>query len=153
MACLIQGLQQLPDDAGLAQLFHEPIESFSVLRLEVDRTLSQQLAFAEHGRSTTIVATVEQIGEESLEDPKDLVPHGGIGIELQQIEEHVQGAASNISLVLRLQLASEIADLGLVQEIEGGIDIAYVDQALRPGRSLLSDLCLPFGRARTLLRI
>src|SRR3954454_25360455 len=111
MARLVQRLQQLPNDSGLAQLGNKDLEPPGEVRLQLHRFFPKQLGFAKHRGGASIVASVEQIGEQALEHPKDLLPDIQVRIDLEQVEQDVKGAGSNVPLIFLLQLPSQVADL------------------------------------------
>src|SRR6476469_2564769 len=110
----------------MTQLSTEGFQFFGYIRSGL-RPLFQELAFSENGRRTAEIASIQKIGKQAVENPKDLLEHGQVGVQLEEIKQDVQRTGANIALVLLFQLASEITDLGIVQEVQGRFTIIQLD--------------------------
>src|SRR4051812_39675045 len=100
----IQRLQELADNRRLAELGTEGVESLRLLRLQVGNPLLEELALPQDRRGAPKVAGVEQIGEQTLEDPENFLADLRFRLQLEEVKQHVERAAPNVSLVLLVHL-------------------------------------------------
>src|ERR671920_1533108 len=77
--------------------------------------------------------------------------HRSVRIDLHQVEEDVERTAPHIPLIFLFELLGQITDLGVLEEVECGVDVFDVDEALRTGRSLLHYLRFPGRSAHPIL--
>ena len=114
----VHRLEQLGQYDRLAQLGPEGIQPFAVLRGEIPSPLAGGPQFPERHRHLAEFPRVEQVGDHHLEDAQDLVPDRRLGLQLQQIEQDVQGRPAQVPGVFLVQRPGEVLDLPLVEEVE-----------------------------------
>ena len=138
---LVERLQHLAHDGGLAQLADERVQPGAPARASrPGARCARCRALAQHGGRGAEIARVEKVGEQRLEDAEDLGPDRRLALDLEQVEQHVERGGAHVALVLLLHRRRHLVDLGFVEEVERRVELLEVHHALGPGRRLLGDL-------------
>ena len=123
--------------AGSLSLATNPSSRARLGGRQAGRALREHAALAENGGRRPEIARVEKIGEQRLERAEDLAAGGLVGLGLEEVEQDVERGHAHVPAVLVLDRRGDLVDLLLLEEVERGVELLQVDDALRPRRRLL----------------
>ena len=113
------------------------------------RAFREHAGLPQHAGARPELSRVQHAGEERLEDPENLLPDVALGLGLEQVVEGGQGGFAQVAGVLQRHFPREILDLGVVEEVQRGVELVDVDHALGPRRRVDRGAALP-GRGGVL---
>ena len=140
-------MDQLRQSVALRQPRGQRGERLPVLRNELAGALQDHPRVPKNVGHRTEVSGAQEVRNEVLEDRDQLGPHRTVALELEQVEQHRQHVAAQILRVLALDLASEVVDFPIIEEVERGVEVFDRDQPRGPGgRRLLRHVLAHLGR-------
>ena len=122
-------MEQLNEGVGLRQIRGELLEHGAVIGLHLPGSLDDGANLTQQVGDRAKITRSQQVGEEVLQNG----PHFGrrVGVELEDVEEYRQHVAAQILFVLASDLALEVCDFFVVEEVQRRVVVLQVHDPRR----------------------